>query len=252
MRSTNVRKLYLLIRPKKGVATEGRLQSLLQSSVFDTIKKTDSSLLDKVEAVNGDITEEHLGIDDESRRLLIENVNIVFHSAATVRFDEELKKSVAMNIEAVASIIDLAKQMKHLVSIIDVSTAYCNCDLKKIDEKIYDAPVNPKAIIDLCKILDADKLNQPEVTGAIIGNKPNTYTFTKALAENVLQTEGKKLPLAILRPSIVSATWRDPVPGWVDNFNAATGVLAGAGKGILRTAYIKYIKILKEIFSQSQ
>ena len=29
------------------------------------------------------------------------------------------------------------------------------------------------------------------------------------------------------------------VAGWVDNFNAATGVLAGAGKGILRTAFIK-------------
>ena len=27
--------------------------------------------------------------------------------------------------------------------------------------------------------------------------------------------------------------------GWVDNFNAASGVLAGAGKGITRTLYVK-------------
>ena len=213
LRSTNVRKLYLLIRPKKGVETGGRLQALLQSSVFDTLKKLDASLLDKVEAINGDITEENLGIDDVSRQKLIDDVHIVFHSAATVRFDEELKKSVAMNIEAVASIIELAKEMKRLESVIDVSTAFCNCDLKHIDERIYDAPMDPRAIIDLCKVLDADKLNQPEVTKAIIGNKPNTYTFTKSLAENILQSEGKNLPIGIIRPSIVAATWKDPVPG---------------------------------------
>jgi len=170
---------------------------------------------------------------------LIENVNIIFHSAATVRFDEELTKSVSMNIKAVSTVVNLAKQMKHLVSIIDVSTAYCNCELKEIDEKIYPAPVDPQSILDICNILDAEKLNNPQVTQVMIGPKPNTYTFTKALAENILETEGKNLPLAIIRPSIVAASWKEPAPGWVDNFNAATGVLAGAGKGILRTAFIK-------------
>ena len=35
LRSTNVKKLFLLIRPKKGVKTDLRLQTLLESSVFD-------------------------------------------------------------------------------------------------------------------------------------------------------------------------------------------------------------------------
>ena len=46
--------------------------------------------------------------------MLAEEVNIVFHSAATVKFDEELTKSVAMNLEAVFSLIDLAKKMRKL------------------------------------------------------------------------------------------------------------------------------------------
>ena len=33
------------------------------------VKEIDPTLLEKVEAVNGDITEENLGIDDESERL---------------------------------------------------------------------------------------------------------------------------------------------------------------------------------------
>ena len=35
LRSTNVKKLLLLIRPKKGVETKLRLASLLESKVFD-------------------------------------------------------------------------------------------------------------------------------------------------------------------------------------------------------------------------
>ena len=177
------------------------------------LKKLDPDRLRRVEAVNGDITEEDFGIDEVSRKMLIENVDVIFHSAATVRFDEELTKSVAMNLGAVSTVIKLAKQMKHLASFVDVSTAYCNCDLKQIEERIYSAPVDPQAIMDLCKVLDAEKLNTPAVTQAMIGDKPNTYTFTKALAENILEIEGKGLPVAIIRPSIVAAAWKDPFPG---------------------------------------
>ena len=213
LRSTNVKTIYLLIRPKKGVQTELRLKTLQESSVFDRIRKSSPDLMEKVIAVNGDITEVNFGLDEDSQRLLTENVNIVFHSAATVRFDEDLDKSVSMNIEAVSTVLSLAREMKHLEALVDVSTAYCNCDLKYIEEKIYKAPVDPRAIIDLCRVLDAEKLNRPEITSILIGDKPNTYTFTKALAENILAVEGKGLPIAIIRPSIVAAAWRDPFPG---------------------------------------
>lgn len=33
----------------------------------------------------------------------------------------------------------------------------------------------------------------------------------------------------------MTAAWKEPLPGWIDNLNGPTGVLAGAGKGILRT-----------------
>ena len=62
-------------------------------------------------------------------------------------------------------------------------------------------------------MLEADKLNSPEMTAVIIGSKPNTYIFTKALAENILESEGAGLPISIIRPSIVAAAWRDPMPG---------------------------------------
>lgn len=33
-------------------------------------------------------------------------------------------------------------------------------------------------------------------------NRPNTYVFTKALAENILLKQSTNLPIAIIRPSI--------------------------------------------------
>jgi len=33
----------------------------------------------------------------------------------------------------------------------------------------------------------------------------------------------------------VTATWKEPVAGWVDNVNGPTGLIAACGKGVLRT-----------------
>lgn len=41
-----------------------------------------------------------------------------------------------------------------------------------------------------------------QITPSLIGCRPNTYTFTKALAESMLEIEAKSLPVAIVRPSI--------------------------------------------------
>ena len=57
------------------------------------------------------------------------------------------------------------------------------------------------------------------------GEHPTTYTFSKALAEQVLLDKGQSLPLAIIRPSIVVASWKYPIKGWVDNFNGPTGLV---------------------------
>ena len=53
------------------------------------------------------------------------------------------------------------------------------------------------------------------ITPHLLKEMPNTYTFTKGLAEYYLLREAPDLPLAIVRPSIVGAAWREPIPGWV-------------------------------------
>ncbi len=50
---------------------------------------------------------------------------------------------------------------------------------------------------------------------------PNTYTFTKSLAESLLTTRGAGLPIAIVRPSIVETSIDEPFRGWNEGINTS-------------------------------
>lgn len=70
-----------------------------------------------------------------------------------------------------------------------------------------------------------------------MGFLPNTYVFTKSLAEQIVNDYKDELPLILFRPSIVISSMKDPIPGWMDNFNGPVGLLVGCGIGICRTMY---------------
>lgn len=61
------------------------------------------------------------------------------------------------------------------------------------------------------------------MSSKLVGTRPNTYTFTKALAEYWLKENKGNLPLVIVRPSIVLSSINGPLKGWVDNWNGPTG-----------------------------
>lgn len=113
-----------------------------------------------------------------------------------------------------------------------MSTAYCNCDRTDVAEEIYPLSAEPEHVIALTKVMDARMVD--DITPTLIGNRPNTYTFTKALTERMLQSESGYLPVTIVRPSIVLCSLKEPIVGWVDNWNGPTGIIAAAGKGFFR------------------
>lgn len=50
---------------------------------------------------------------------------------------------------------------------------------------------------------------------------PNTYTYTKSIAESLLLKRVHELRLAIVRPSIVESSVQHPFPGWNESFNGS-------------------------------
>ncbi|KAG5878050.1 hypothetical protein JTB14_021203 [Gonioctena quinquepunctata] len=63
---------------------------------------------------------------------------------------------------------------------------------------------------------------------------PNTYTFTKNIAEDLVRQCGNDLPIGVVRPAIVVSTYQEPIRAWINNFSGpAAGMVAG-GLGLLR------------------
>lgn len=233
--------VYCLIRPKKGQDASERLQEMCESKMYEQLRDEYPDFISKVHAIHGDMLDDALGIRPDDKQFLEDNIEIVLHSAATVRFDEHLKLAMNMNVIGVRKMIQLCKNFKKLEVFVHVSTAYANCEREYIEEVIYPPPIEPQKIIDTIEWMDDDMISQIE--SKIIGAKPNTYTYTKQLAETLLIEEGGDLPLAIVRPSIVTASWKEPYPGWIDNLNGPSGLYVAAGKGILHSfkAHREYI-----------
>jgi long-chain acyl-CoA synthetase len=53
---------------------------------------------------------------------------------------------------------------------------------------------------------------------------PNTYTFSKSLAESLLTKYGPDLPVAIVRPAIVESSLAQPFRGWNEGINTSAAL----------------------------
>ncbi|XP_053986197.1 fatty acyl-CoA reductase wat-like [Hylaeus volcanicus] len=227
--------IYLLVRPKKGKDVHQRIEELFDDPIFSKLKEVKPKFRHQIVAIAGDCSLPGLGISPSDRAMMIQDVSIVFHVAATVRFDEKLKLAVPINVRSPKVVTDLCKEMPRLKSFVHVSTAYANCPLDVIEERVYDPPMDADKLITLTECLD-EKLIE-EITPRLLGRWPNTYTFTKAVAESIVKKEAGNMPVGIFRPAIVISTYREPLRGWIDNMYGPTGVAAGAGTGILRSIH---------------
>ena len=76
-----------------------------------------------------------------------------------------------------------------------------------------------------------------EQESKILGSYPNTYTFSKAIAERTLKKLRGNIPVTILRPSIIVSCYEDPFEGWIDSPAASGGIVIGVEVGMLHLVY---------------
>ncbi|CAO1442158.1 unnamed protein product [Diamesa hyperborea] len=233
---SDLKKIFLLIRDKRGKTTTERINHFLTLPLFKRIKDEKPEVFDKIIPVCGEITLPNLGLSSNDYKMVIHETNIIFHMAATVTFDAPLRTALTLNLLATKILIGMAKEMKSLVVFIHLSTAFCCCDEEILEEKVYAWKHKPDDILDLISWMDDDMIEK--VRPFLQSPHPNTYTYTKRLTEIMVEDEYKNLPICIVRPSIVLASYKDPFPGWVDNLNGPTGVIVAAGKGVLRSYYV--------------
>ncbi|XP_025835305.1 putative fatty acyl-CoA reductase CG5065 [Agrilus planipennis] len=237
-----IKRIYIIVRAKKGKDHIQRRNDVLENVIFEPLKRNTIEIFEeKVEVIAGDLAVSQLGISPADQKKILEETNFVFHIAATVNFDEKIKKAVEINIKGTRDILKLAKQMKCLQGFVYISTAYSNCPRHEIEEKFYDPPYEVDKIINIVDSLDDDLLQY--LTPKMLKDWPNTYVFTKSIAEHVVKTESDGLPLCIVRPSIVMSTYQEPLSGWAGNVFGAIGAVAAGNVGLIRTMWVKRYKI---------
>lgn len=229
-------KIFVLVRAKKGDSIEKRFETFKNLKVFENLKASDPSLLDKLVPIEGDLlTSPSAGIADADIKTLKETANFVFHCAASVKFDEPLKNAIKINTISTRNMLNLAETFDNLEAFVHVSTAFSNTNQKVIYEKIYEPIFDYDKAIKLVEDDKVDELN--ELHKFAMTTFPNTYIFSKNMSEQLVSDRSNYMPIAIVRPSIVCPSYEEPFPGWVDSINGPMGVLVGASSGLLRTVH---------------
>lgn len=173
---------------------------LVSLQIFDHHSELAKS---KVVPVVGELTAENFAFEDSVLQDLRQNVQIIFHSAATIKFNTALKSAIEINVVGTQRTLELAKSLHHLAAYVYLSTAFCNSNYRGlIKEKVYGSRYKPAEMIEKAARNEFPLSASDPATKDIIGRHPNTYTFTKQLAETLIHDEMKNLPVGIVRPSV--------------------------------------------------
>ncbi|XP_050212535.1 fatty acyl-CoA reductase 3-like [Mercurialis annua] len=259
----NVNKLYLLLRAADAKSASQRLQNeLLGKDLFRVVREKwgsnlNSFIAEKIVLVPGDIAcDVGLGVKDpDLRDDMCRDLDVIVNLAATTNFDERYDVALGLNTMGAKNVLCFAKKCVKLKVLVHVSTAYV-CGEKaglilespcKIGETLngisgLDIDEEKKLVDDKLNQLQAEGASDREIKDAMqqMGNQranmygwPNTYVFTKAMGEMIVGHLKDNLSVVILRPTIVTTTYKEPFPGWVEGVRTIDSLAVGYAKGRL-------------------
>jgi thioester reductase-like protein/phosphoserine phosphatase len=274
-------KLYLLIRGQKSNPAQNRFEKMLEESpVFDPVfekygNDLGSLLADKIEVVEGDVSQPGLGLDAEVAARLGKELDLIINSSGLTDFNPDLRDALAVNVDSTYHLIEFIRGSDH-AALLHLSTCYVAGQRDgRVGERVrpnytpagvanFDAESEWYQLHDLVESAE-QRAESPEVTaelaqqaiekehaakglsGQALENQvrknrvrwlknyltqegikhanalgwPNTYTYTKSLAESLIAKYGAGLPIAIVRPAIVETSVSKPFRGWNEGINTS-------------------------------
>jgi fatty acyl-CoA reductase len=227
----DIERVYLLIRPRRLKTAEERFDHYVAPS--KCFARLEPGWRKYCQPVAGDILHDGLGLTVQDLETLNGELTHIIHCAASVRFDLPVADAASINISGALRVLEFAKGCRTLERLVDVSTAYVTPHhgngVHKVKEELVELPFDAEAVYET---ILAGEANEDALLAK--SGHPNTYTFTKCLAEIILARRRGDVPLTLLRPSIVSACRNYPFPGWIDSHAAYAAFISLLGAGHLR------------------
>jgi thioester reductase-like protein len=277
-------KLYLLIRRQKSSPAQKRFEKMIEGSpVFDPVfekygDRLGTLLAEKIEIVEGDVSQPGLGLDSETAACLRSDLDLIINSSGLTDFNPDLRDALAVNVDSTHHLIKFIRGSEH-AALLHLSTCYVAGQRDgRVSERVrpnytpshlrdFDAEKEWHRLHELVESAEA-RVEGPEVTaelkkqalekehaakglsGQALENQvrknrvrwlknylteegtrraqelgwPNTYTFTKSLAESLIAKYGAGLPIAIVRPAIVETSVTKPFRGWNEGINTSASL----------------------------
>jgi len=124
-----IEKVYLLIRRQKANSAEKRFEKMVEESpVFDPLHDRYQSRLawflqQKVEVVEGDVTQPGLGLDEEAAGRLRGELDLIVNSSGLTDFNPDLRDALTTNVDAALHVTEFVRSSRHC-GLVHLSTCY--------------------------------------------------------------------------------------------------------------------------------
>ncbi len=166
-------RINLIVRSRHGLPPASRIeQSLRDACGSDAYARWS----DRLQIFKGDVSQERLGLDAQSYQSLTGKVSKIIHCAAAARFDLSLEDARETNVGGVKNMLAFASECSNLQKLDYIGTAYV-------------AGVRSGTVSE-------DELD--------VGQEHrNTYERSKFEAELLVRQWMAKLPISVIRPSVV-------------------------------------------------
>ncbi|KAJ6864594.1 hypothetical protein NC651_035219 [Populus alba x Populus x berolinensis] len=264
----DVGKIYVLIKAESKEAAIARLKNeIINAELFKCLRQThgksyQSFMLSKLVPVVGNVCESNLGLEEDLADKIADEVDIIVNSAANTTFDERYDVAIDVNTRGTCHLMSFAKKCQKLKLFLQVSTAYVNGQRQgRIMEKPFlfgDCIARENLIIsestprfapaldiehEMNLALDskeafqenevAQKMKELGLERARKYGWQDTYVFTKAMGEMVVDKMRGDIPVVVIRPSVIESTCKEPFPGWMEGNRMMDPIVLYYGKGQL-------------------
>ncbi|VAI00664.1 unnamed protein product [Triticum turgidum subsp. durum] len=244
----DVKKLYLLVRAPDVASAEQRiLTQVLGKDLFNTLREKhglagfQKLIKEKIVPLAGDVGSHNFRLDSSRADDLCEEIDIIIHGAATTSFYERYDVALATNALGAKYGCEFAKKCPNLELLLHVSTAFVTgtqdglllekalkmgeslqpgyhldieAELELVEKVKTELTASKSSSSD--KSLEKTAMKELGLKRACHFGWPNVYTFTKAMGEMLLEQHRGDLPVVNIRPTMVTSTFQDPFPGWIE------------------------------------
>ncbi|KAF2289550.1 hypothetical protein GH714_037111 [Hevea brasiliensis] len=224
-------------------------------------KSYQAFMLSKLVPVVGNVCESNLGLEEDLANLIASEIDVIVNSAANTTFDERYDVAIDINTRGPCHLMSFAKKCQKLKLFLQVSTAYVNgqrqgrimekpfCIGDCIAEESIVSETTPRFLPTLHVENEmklalnskeafqenevAQKMKELGLERARKFGWQDTYVFTKAMGEMMIDSLRGDIPVVIIRPSVIESTCREPFPGWMEGNRMMDPIILYYGKGQL-------------------